>query len=261
MGGSLSGHVRRRCCRCGLTGHAGLRGFRCTNLNGNTCVAVASTGTHSTHITVATGMCSGSELVSLGQGTFPDVITITTSATDHTNAASALPAAVVQTVTREFTLLAPMFQLNYRPSDLASTTNSATTLGLSPPTSMGPDTGSNTATNSGFPSTPALAASGPAGLSTGAAVGLGVGAALGGILLATVVALVWARRRRQRAAGTALETAGIGGAGEKHDPSYEYYVAHSLARPWAELDHGMLPVELPAQIPVSPSHIHGAYPR
>ncbi|KAL2128223.1 hypothetical protein VTI74DRAFT_9479 [Chaetomium olivicolor] len=221
------------------------QGFRCTNLNGNTCVAVASTGTH---ITVTTGMCSGSELVSVSQATFPDVIVITTSATDATNSAS----AAVQTVTREMTLLAPMFQLNYRSSDLA-------TLGLSPSTSMSPSTGLNAATNS--PSTPALAASGQAGLSTGAAVGIGVGAALGGILFATVVAWVWAKRRRQRPAGTtpeAVEPAGIGGAGEKSYPSSEYYAAHSWARPELEGYGGMAPVELPAGTPRNPRHFHNA---
>ncbi|AEO56647.1 hypothetical protein MYCTH_2048823, partial [Thermothelomyces thermophilus ATCC 42464] len=63
-------------------------GFKCTNKNGNTCIAVE------TGLRVATGFCSGSQLADLAQATFPAFVVF----------------------------LAPMFQLNFQSSDLVTST-------------------------------------------------------------------------------------------------------------------------------------------
>ena len=76
------------------------RNYTCTNRNGNTCVAEATTSTY-----VATAQCSGSEIVNVGFKVLPDLVTRTED-------------GVASTKTRTPMLLAPMFQLNYQSSDI-----------------------------------------------------------------------------------------------------------------------------------------------
>ncbi|KAK4041293.1 hypothetical protein C8A01DRAFT_14965 [Parachaetomium inaequale] len=146
-----------------------LKGYKCTNINGNTCIAAK------TQLTIATASCSGSQVVGLGQATIPVIIEITT--TETATATSGQGAIAVQTTTEEVLMLAPMFQLNYQASDLETGTTS-------PPSATSTD--SSAATDQG-------------GLSTGAIVGIGVGAALGALLLGAVAILLFMRnRKRQR---------------------------------------------------------------
>ncbi|KAK3302876.1 uncharacterized protein B0T15DRAFT_258284 [Chaetomium strumarium] len=221
-------------------------GFQCTNRNGNTCIAVASTGTP---ISVATGMCSGSSgLASVSQAVFADVITVTTT----TTATDATGTAVVQTITREMVLLAPMFQLNHQSSDLvpATTRPSSTTLSTAPsgfpsssaPIPPGSGTDSETASST---SVPASSGNAQSGLSTAATIGVGVGAALGGILLTAVVGYMWFKRRRE-VARPPPEVPGWESNGKPH-PVYVYGPQHWVT---PEMDaapaHKGGPTELPS---------------
>jgi hypothetical protein len=153
---------------------------------GNTCIAVAAADRQ---IAVPTAICSGSELANLGQATFPAVITTTTINND---------ISPVETAGTEVTLLAPLFQLNYRSSDLLSTMTSAVITST---------TQSDISSTSSSPSSGASPPP-PPGLSTGAAVGVGIGAALGGILLiiSVVVGWVWVKKRKQSAAAAVPES-------------------------------------------------------
>jgi hypothetical protein len=183
-----------------------LSGFQCHNRFGNTCIAIASTDTQ---IAVPTGVCSGSEITGVAQGNFPDVVTATI--TDRSDTAGTLGA--VRTVTREMVLLAPMFQLNFRSSDLVSepTSLSASTTGtpittppsLTPTASTGSDPNDNlNPASDDASSTPNT--TGQGGLSTGVVAGIGVGAALGGILFMAVVGWLWwtcVRKKRQSNTG------------------------------------------------------------
>lgn len=170
-----------------------LRGYRCTNNFGNTCIAVIHT---QTQIAVATGTCSGTEMVGVATASFPDIITVTIP--DPSYPAS----SAIETVTREMNLFAPMFQLNYKASDLAPGSSPATTTitqttppSLTPTTTAGSDANDNTSPSD---SSPIPVASEEGGLSTGAVVGIGVGAALGGIFLVAVLGWLWWRRRVRR---------------------------------------------------------------
>ncbi|KAK4232881.1 hypothetical protein C8A03DRAFT_39463 [Achaetomium macrosporum] len=208
-------------------------GFQCTNRNGNTCIATASTGTQ---ISVATGMCSGSGLANVNQATFPDAITVTTTAADATNTAAL--SGIVQTATRQMVLLAPMFQLNHQPSDLPSATQPPTTSDFpsstpKPPAASDASFATDPAPAPASASASASASAGDAqgGLPTGATIGVGVGAALGGILLTAVVAWVWFKRWRQRREVATSTTSpgtsdwgsnGNGGAWGKSQPAYVY---------------------------------------
>lgn len=155
------------------------RGYRCTNVIGNTCIAVVSTA-----LETVTATCSGSQLVT-AQATFPDIIT-TTATSDSTEG--------IGTVTRDVTLFAPMFQLNFRSSDLPAETNTQSL--LSSPRSRLYDPPSS-ATTSTTPSVVVVYESGAGALSTGGIIGVAVGAALGGVFLATVVAWLYIRRMRR----------------------------------------------------------------
>jgi hypothetical protein len=113
------------------------------------------------------------------QATFPDVVTVTLTG-------SATTTTTIDVLTRRMTLMAPMFQLNYRATDLPGATTGFT-----------------------HTSSPTAAADGQGGLSAGAAAGVGAGATLGAVFLAGVVAWVWRRKRRQTAAVAGLEVVGI----------------------------------------------------
>lgn len=175
-----------------LTVHC-CRGFKCTNFNGQTCIAV------DTKLTVSTALCSGRELVNFGQVTYPVFIDITTTITEATSTGGRGTLAVP--TSQEVTLLAPMFQLNYQASDVAKTTApptaqaspSSSESSHSPPISSNP-VGSDPTSGNPVP------AGEQGGLSTGAVVGIGVGAALGGILLGVLAILFFLRKRKTGAA-------------------------------------------------------------
>lgn len=166
------------------------RGFQCGNNDGNTCYANARTDST---VVISTGVCSGTSIVGIAQATLPFAVTTTETAITSTNGAA---AAAVKTETPEFTLWAPMFQYNYKASDLesasrASTASSATTapsLGLSTTSSASPDPNTSSGASTGE----------QGGLSTGAIAGIAVGAAIGGILLVAIVGCLWWRRGRKR---------------------------------------------------------------
>ncbi|KAK4152980.1 hypothetical protein C8A00DRAFT_15763 [Chaetomidium leptoderma] len=212
--------------------------FSCTNRGGgNVCVAVASVGTQ---MIVETGVCPGPGLAITGiaQATFPDIITTTIT-------------GAVQTATREMILLAPMFQLNYKASDLASASSSATTASATG-TNQDPDPDANT---SGSDASSAASANNQGGLSTGAIAGIGVGAALGGILFAAAAGWLWWKRRKRvrttrqgsSVASTAPETShevdSSRGAWQAHKPEPLYYHSSQNA------GRGNVPIELESQPP------------
>ncbi len=135
-------------------------------------------------------MCSGAQVISQARETFPDIITATA-----TTATSSGGGAALQTVTREMTLLAPMFQLNYRPTDLASASTSSQTTSAS---LSGTKTSATSSASSNAQPAPDVGNSNQSGLSTGAIAGIGVGAALGGIFLGALAILLLLRHRRRR---------------------------------------------------------------
>lgn len=166
-----------------------LRGFRCGNNDGNTCYANARTDNT---VVISTGVCSGTNIAGVVQATLPFAVTSTETTTVNGEA-----SAATKTGTPEFTLWAPMFQYNYKASDLESASKSSTvssattapTLNLSSTTSSAPPD----PTASGGAST-----GGQGGLSTGAIAGIAVGAAIGGILLTAIIGCLWWRRVRKR---------------------------------------------------------------
>ena len=181
------------------------RGFKCTNLNGNTCIAV------DTQLTVSTALCSGRELVNFGQVTYPVFIDITTTVTEATSSGGRV---AVETSSQEVTLLAPMFQLNYQASDLEQITTPPT-VQASPSESSPPITSNSVGSDPA--SDPLTPAADGGGLSTGAIVGIGVGAALGGILLGVLAILLFIRnRKRKRAAAVLAESK------PAEQPQYDY---------------------------------------
>jgi hypothetical protein len=147
---------------------------------------------------VPTGECSGLDVVAVAQATLPVAVTIT----EGTTTATERP---------EFTLWAPMFQINHRASDLESASSTSTSSSGLPTASTGPDPNSNDANSpsGSLPSSdPVVSAQG--GLSTGAIAGIAVGAAIGGILIAAIVGcLWWTRVRKPRQAAEAAVAAAV----------------------------------------------------
>ncbi|KAL2162931.1 hypothetical protein VTH06DRAFT_6767 [Thermothelomyces fergusii] len=160
-------------------------GFKCTNMNGNTCIATR------TELAVATGLCSGSQVAYVAQTTLPAFVDIPITVSDDESNEIA-----VQTSTRQVVLLAPMFQLNFRSSDLVSSTT---------PVSSTQDSSTSTETSPASSETPLPTSSGPgdqssggSGLSAGATAGIAVGAALGGVLLGVLAIVLFIRSRRKK---------------------------------------------------------------
>jgi hypothetical protein len=224
------------------------RGFRCTNHNGNSCIATE------TELTAQTGSCLGTELVNLGQVTYPVFVDMTTTITEATSTGGRGEIAV-QT-SKPFALLAPMFQLNYRSSDLASSTTSPlTTTGLS--TSDGTtsiasqSTGSDTASSDSSDSSVPAADEG--GLSTGAIVGIGVGAALGGILLGVLAIWLFFRNRKQKRAAAVAAGGGWpetqGGDGE---PQFDYKYPTEMLVPNQQIPSEIWSQPRPVEIGTQP---------
>ncbi|KAH6641280.1 hypothetical protein F5144DRAFT_563049 [Chaetomium tenue] len=185
-------------------------GFRCTNLNGQTCVAAAA----NTQLTVTTGRCSGRELVNVAPVTYPVFIDIMTTITEATSTGGRGPLATQ--ASKQMALLAPMFQLNYQASDLAQTTTPPTAQAQPSESSNSPPISSDpfVPDDSSFSSHPGGAPE-QDGLSTGAIVGIAVGAALGGILLG-VLAILFIRKKRRAGAPELAESQ------PPEQPQYDY---------------------------------------
>jgi hypothetical protein len=188
-------------------------------MKGNTCLAVISTGIQTA---VTTGSCSGSKMISVGQFNFPDIVTATI--TDTSDKAGA--GVAIQTSTRTITLAAPMYQLNYKSSDLATgpsstaTTPKQKTLTNTTPTAMTTaTTGSAVNDNSPPPDTSSVpVASEQGGLPAGTAAGIGVGAGFGVILIVAALGWLWWKRvRRTPAEATWAETQTL-----KEEPFHQY---------------------------------------
>ena len=226
----------------------------------------------STQLTARTGMCSGAEVAGLGPVTYPVFIDVTTTVTEETSTGGRGTVAV-QT-SKGVALLAPMFQLNYRSSDLPPATTTMTTppatTGVSglegvtsaPPESTGSDSGA---------SDPAAPAAEDEGLSTGAIVGISIGAALGCILLGVLAIWLFFRNKKQKRAAAAAAAAGglpeTQGRGEELQFDYKYPAEmlvpnqQILAEVWSQ----PRPVEIGTQPPIAemrgtPSHVGSAGP-
>ncbi|KAL2168871.1 hypothetical protein VTG60DRAFT_6773 [Thermothelomyces hinnuleus] len=228
-------------------------GFKCTNKNGNTCIAVE------TGLRVATGFCSGSQLADLAQATFPAFVDVPTTITDDGSNEIA-----VQTYTQEVVFLAPMFQLNFQSSDLVTSTTPPPTSASS--TQDGPK--STTDTNSAsFNSLPTGSgqggqSGGGSGLSTAATAGIAVGAALVGVLLGILAIVLFIRNRKKEgpAASPVWQETSPAGA-----PPSQYIMGHGTYKYVSELpsaggEHSELPeawhdrYELPVQHSATPGY-------
>ena len=195
---------------------------------------------------VPTGVCSSGAIVGITQATLP---------------AAAFAATTTGADAPEFTLWAPMFQLNHRPTDLptVSTTSlsSSAQSGASttaPPNPNAEDAGSTSVSTS---SSPTAGAQG-GGLSTAAVAGIGVGAAVGFLLLAAIAGCLWwarVRRRREAAAAAAagdgdwnpapLNTWPPADGAHYYGSSSEMPTKEALAYVRPELDQAPSAVELP----------------
>jgi hypothetical protein len=213
-------------------------------------MAIASTDAP---IAVATGVCSGATITRVAQATFPDVVTATiTDTTSNTLG----PFGAVRTVTREMMLLAPMFQLNFKSSDLVSesTSSASTTTGTPPTTTTASlstplastgrsdpnDNLNSSGTSDDASTTPNT--TGQGGLSTGAVAGIGVGAALGGMLLMAVLGWLWWKRRQRR--DTASIPALAEAPGNGHDMEYSHHHGSDPGT-WGGAVHSPYKQELP----------------
>ena len=193
------------------------RGYSCTAVPGNTCVATASTTT-----VVAQSYCSGN-LKPVTAKTFPDAVTITST---NSNGAEFTGVA-----TRTMQMFAPMFQLNFQSTDIQTTAS----------TTSAADTSESSS------STPTADSTSDGGLSSGAKIGIGVGVGVGALIL--IGALAWflmSRRRSKRP-----PVAELGGSPAVYGPqgTVEHKPAsnpghHSV---FSELSGETEPSELPAQ--------------
>lgn len=170
-------------------------------------------------------------MVSVSLATFPDIITVpVTTATE-------IPGGPIAfgTATREMTLLAPMFQLNFQQSDLSPTTTAPT---ITPTTTAETTAAATTHTTSSTP-VGVVVEGGSDGLSTGATVGVAVGAAIGGLLLGALAIAAWFWRKRRREQAATLVPQEVAG-----DSQYGGMVYYGAAAP-KYAGQPSPPVELP----------------
>ncbi|PTB44215.1 uncharacterized protein TrAFT101_002775 [Trichoderma asperellum] len=150
-------------------------GFTCNTQGDNTCMQTITQST-----TFPTAYCSDTDLASYAIATFPTITTVTTTETG-----TGTTDVESSTSTRTMVLYAPMFQLNFHSSDLATSTTTSSTA-----SSTASETGSGNGTSS----------KSSGGLSDGAKIGLGVGIGLGvAFLLAFGAFIYYYRRSRHNA--------------------------------------------------------------
>ncbi len=229
------------------------RGFQCANNDGNTCIARVRTDAK----TVApTGVCSAANIVGVAQATLP--VTMTITATTTSNGAARV---ATNTEAPEFTLWAPMFQINHRASDLESASKSTASSSATTTSHSDLTTTASTLPESATSSPSASSSTSPAaqgGLSTGAIAGIAVGAAAGGILLAVLLGCLWWRRARKGRAeagyppspGTAtwVGAASVGpGDYHTHNPEELPTKTEMYFTAPGEMDVPRAPTELPSE--------------
>lgn len=203
------------------------RGFDCTWANGQTCVATGSTAT----IVQAT-VCEDPDQTAPTRKTFPDIVNITSTDSDG--------STVTAQVTRTINLYAPLFQLNYQPTDLITTT-----------------TGSTSGTTTGSQSTSTGESGGSGGLSTGAAAGIGVGGGIAALAIVFAAFMVGkkrrARRREEQIAELAAGTPTFAPVYPSPPPQgHTEYKPPGSPQYYSELPGHNPAVELPAQGHMSP---------
>lgn len=138
--------------------------------------------------------------------------------------------------------MAPMFQLNYKASDLPTApTSTASPQPTNSTTGTGPQPTHTDAGGSGGDS---------GGLSTGAIAGIAVGAVLGGIVLGALAILFFIRHKKQAGQAQAEQQQGAQGTGGS--PSGYYYgvsvpshaTTHATTHKFGEMDAGPAAGEL-----------------
>jgi hypothetical protein len=165
-----------------------------------------------------------------------------------------VPNTVSNKVLSSYVLFAPLYQLNFKESDLpVKTTSQAPTPSSSPAssrpttslpsrTSGSPTATSSSATESGSASpTPTPAVDPPGGLATGAKIGIGVGVALGVLLLIALAVILRGRRKRKERAA-----APIGAGQDRKEKGPQAELAGEEVR---ELDGRPVVSELPTRLP------------
>jgi len=179
------------------------RGYACTNRNGNTCIATATTSTD-----ILTAQCSGTKLANIGLKALPDVATLS---------AKQDGSVLTSIFTRTVTVLAPMFQINFQSTDLLNLETSSGSVATTPlPTSVQSDaTSSSTGTD--------------AGLSVGAKAGIGVGIGAAALLLLLFAWVFYRKRQQARISPPESTEAAVA-------PQYYYYAEPKPQEPPRELE-------------------------
>ncbi|OIW29250.1 hypothetical protein CONLIGDRAFT_633403 [Coniochaeta ligniaria NRRL 30616] len=176
-----------------------------------------------------------------------------------------VPNTISDKVLQSYVLFAPLYQLNFKASDVpakttstSGPTSSPTSTPLTLPTTGIPSqtssSSSSSATETGSPTAPA-APTDASGLSSGAKAGIGVGVALGALLLTALAILFFRLRRRKQnmAASTAGTSAvgagtGAGAVGEKGARNGRSQ-AELGSEEVRELDGRPVVTELPTRLP------------
>lgn len=173
---------------------------------GTCTIVVPSTATGTDLVTIPTGRCEGTELVSTSLATFPDVLAfdftvdVTTTIVDQATL-TGVPLTSTS-FTRQVTLYAPMFQLYYKETDL-------------PPVADGGGGTGRGGTGGG--------GTGEGGLSIGAKAGMAIGLGIGVVLLLGIGFCLILRRRKRKELGRLGEWKGpLITSGELPVPGHPY---------------------------------------
>ncbi|KAH8887828.1 hypothetical protein GQ53DRAFT_270648 [Thozetella sp. PMI_491] len=208
------GETAAACCPSSF----GISTIVATNTHAQTCVLTATT---SSYITV---QCN--------TGIFTSFSTVN------------IPATISGVVISKYIVFAPLYQLNFKASDIPSTQSSGTATA-----SSGPSSGSTTtlprSTSTVVDDTP----SSSSGLSGTAKIGIGVGAAVGAVLLLVIAFLLWRLRRRNSPPKTDEAAAGIPRRRSSKKKGSGHPEAELGGSEVKELDGRPIHTELPTQMP------------
>ena len=131
-----------------------------------------------------------------------------------------MPATVSDVVVSDYTLLAPLYQLNFQKSDVPPvvTTSGSPTTAVQTSTRPG-STATFPSSTATIPASTITESSQPTGgpstsppsggLSNTAKIGIGVGAGIGAALLLVIALLLWRLRRRDRSQSAGEKTSGL----------------------------------------------------
>ncbi|KAH8721446.1 hypothetical protein HC256_001802 [Beauveria bassiana] len=196
-------------------------GYECTNWNqfGNTCYATPK------EMTITTAVCGADGISSQGKYVFPATVSVRVS--DGSSSTISM-------------LWAPMFQLNFRQSDLSSheATSSAPRTSKTPsPTS----TSSQASEQAGATTSPSL--------SKGAIAGIAVGSVVAGLVVGAASSIVIFRHRRRQKAKQAAAAQNL-----LHEQAKPEMDGQGQNRAWYGQQAG--PQEMQASLPLSelPAH-------